>query len=107
MLLGFSFKEDCPDTRNTRVIDVYRHLSSYGIAVSIYDPYVDSKVAMEQYGVEIDSKLQAAEFDAVMLCVAHELFQSDQSSFFDLLSPKGFIFDLKGVFKRGERVVRL
>ena len=107
LLLGFSFKEDCPDTRNTRVIDVYRHLSSYGIEVSIYDPYVDAKAAKDRYGVEIDSKLQAMEFDAVMLCVAHALFRSDQKSFLDLLSPKGFIFDLKGIFNRCERVVRL
>ena len=107
LLLGFSFKEDCPDTRNTRVIDVYRHLSSYGIEVSIYDPCVDSEDVKDRYGVKIDSELQATEFDAVMLCVAHELFRSDQKSFFDLLSPKGFIFDLKGIFKRCERVVRL
>jgi UDP-N-acetyl-D-galactosamine dehydrogenase len=107
LLLGFSFKEDCPDTRNTRVIDVYRHLTSYGIAVSIYDPNVDSKATMDRYGVKIDSKLPAGEFDAVMLCVAHDVFRPDQNSFFDLLSPKGFVFDLKGVFKRSERVVRL
>ena len=68
LLLGFSFKEDCPDTRNTRVIDVYRHLSSYGIEVSIYDLCVDSEDVKDRYGVKIDSELQATEFDAVMLC---------------------------------------
>ena len=107
LLLGFSFKENCPDTRNTRVIDVYRHLSSYGVDVSIYDPYVDHQAAKDRYGVQISSELQMFEFDAVMLCVAHDSFRSEQDSFFDLLAPKGFVFDLKGVFKRSERVVRL
>jgi len=107
LLLGFSFKENCPDTRNTRVIDVYRHLSSFEIEVSIYDPYVDTKVAKKHYDVDIDAELTVSKFDSIMLCVAHDQFRSQQDLFLNMLDPNGFVFDLKGIFKKSERVVRL
>jgi UDP-N-acetyl-D-glucosamine/UDP-N-acetyl-D-galactosamine dehydrogenase len=107
LLLGFSFKENCPDTRNTKVIDVYRHLSSFEIEVSIYDPYVDTEVAKKHYDVDIDAELTVSKFDSIMLCVAHDQFRSQQDLFLNMLDPNGFVFDLKGIFKKSERVVRL
>jgi len=106
LLLGFSFKENCPDVRNTRVIDVYRHLSSLGIDVKVYDPFVDPKDVMRQYGVEIHSKPLCSTFDVITLCVSHNQFLSDQDKFLKMLTPNGFLFDLKGFFEKSERLVR-
>ena len=107
LLLGFSFKENCPDTRNTRVIDVYQHLTSFGIEVSIYDPYVDAEVAKKHYGVSIDAELSVSKYDSIMLCVSHDQFRSEQDLLLNMLTPDGFVFDLKGLFERSDRVVRL
>ncbi|MEK9569607.1 MAG: nucleotide sugar dehydrogenase [Paracoccaceae bacterium] len=107
LLLGFTFKENCPDTRNTRVIDVFDYLSAYGAHVVIYDPYVDTEVVEKNYGIEVRNKLPSAKFDAIMMCVPHDEFKEQQSLIIDCLKPNGFIFDLKGAFGKAEHVVRL
>lgn len=75
LVLGFTFKENCPDVRNTRVVDVVRELRSYGAAVDIYDPWADAAAVHEEYGIDL---LQAAprpgSYDAMVLAVAHRQF---------------------------------
>ena len=107
LLLGFSFKENCPDVRNTRVIDVFRHLEAYGIDAAIYDPYVDLVEVKDQFNLEVHSRRPKSNFDAIMLCVSHSQFRHEQLDLLSQLSPNGFIFDLKGEFSKSECVVRI
>ena len=107
LLLGFSFKENCPDVRNTRVVDVYRHLETYGIDVAIYDPYVNLAEVKDQFDMEVHPSRPKSNFDAIMLCVSHNQFRGEQLLLLSQLSPTGFIFDLKGEFPKSECVVRI
>lgn len=95
LVLGFAFKENCADIRNTKVADVCRALSAYGCNVSVYDPVVDADAVYESYGIRLLGSVPAGEFDAVVLCVAHSAFAGlDVRS---LLSGDGVVYDVKGV----------
>jgi len=97
LLLGFTFKEDCPDVRNTRVIDIYKELVNFDIKVNLYDPWVDPKEVMHEYGIDVVNDLPVGTFAAVILAVAHKEFLSlDVRSF----APNGIIYDVKGVLPK-------
>ena len=74
LVLGLTFKENCPDLRNTKVIDVINELKSYGVNVDVYDPWVDANEAQEAYGVSIVEKPEENKYDAIVLAVAHKEF---------------------------------
>ncbi len=93
LILGFSFKENCPDIRNTRVYDIYRSLKEYNINVSVYDPWVDASAVQHEYGIEINTSLPMRRYDAVILAVAHDEFRTiDYSS---ITTPNHVIYDVK------------
>lgn len=97
LLLGFTFKEDCPDVRNTRVIDIYNELVNFNIKVVLYDPWVDPKEVKHEYGIEVVNDLPIGPFAAVILAVAHKDFLSlDVRSF----APNGIIYDVKGILPK-------
>ncbi len=97
LLLGFTFKEDCPDVRNTRVIDIYNELVNFDIEVDLYDPWVDPKEVKHEYGINVANDLPIGPFAAVILAVAHEEFLSlDVRSF----APNGIIYDVKGILPK-------
>ncbi len=97
LLLGFTFKEDCPDVRNTRVIDIYNELVNYDIHVDIYDPWVDPNEVKKEYGINIISNLPLGTFAAVILAVAHKKFLNlDIRSF----APNGIVYDVKGILPK-------
>ncbi|WP_425390043.1 nucleotide sugar dehydrogenase [Ekhidna sp.] len=73
LILGFTFKENCPDTRNTRVIDIYQELMSFGVEVSVYDPQADSEQVIKEYGIRL-SETPTGKFDALILAVSHKEF---------------------------------
>lgn len=101
LVLGLTFKENCPDLRNTRVIDVISELNSYGCVVEVYDPWADKDVAEDEYGLSLLDMPSTAEYDAVLIAVAHDDFREmgiDQARSF--LRPDGLIYDLKGLFSR-------
>lgn len=98
LILGFTFKEDCPDVRNTRVIDIYHELRNFDIQVDIYDPLANNNDVAEEYNVNIISKLHHSEYSAVILAVAHKKFQSINIS--ELVTERGVIFDVKGVLPK-------
>ena len=75
LILGFTFKENCPDVRNTKVIDILRTFQEYDTNISIYDPWVDPAIAQREYGIEITNNLPDRKFDAIVLAVAHEQFK--------------------------------
>ncbi|MGI9328873.1 MAG: nucleotide sugar dehydrogenase [Pseudomonadales bacterium] len=98
LILGFAFKENCPDLRNTRVIDVFEELTSYGMAVDICDPWVSPDEAKHEYGVEVNKQPKHDQYDAIVLCVAHDEFiELSQTGFSHLAADNHVIFDVKGV----------
>lgn len=97
IILGFTFKENCPDTRNTRVIDIYHEFQAYGMKVSVYDPQADPEQVKEEYGIQLESELEKY-YDAVILAVAHDEFQ--QWDWKKIRSNASIIYDVKGVLSR-------
>jgi UDP-N-acetyl-D-glucosamine/UDP-N-acetyl-D-galactosamine dehydrogenase len=97
LLLGFTFKEDCPDVRNTRVIDIYNELVNFDIQVDVYDPWVDPNEVQREYGIEIINDLPQGHYAAVILAVAHKEFLAlDVRSF----APNGVVYDVKGILPK-------
>lgn len=96
LILGFTFKENCPDVRNTKVIDIYRALKEYNINVTIYDPWADAATAKREYDVEIVNELPMERFDAIILAVAHNDFRL--LSVDQLQKELSVIYDVKGFF---------
>ena len=82
-ILGFTFKENCPDTRNTKIIDIYRELQEYGITPVVADPAADAAEALRLYGIEFVDVADVKNMDAVILAVAHEQFKSLSVADFD------------------------
>lgn len=95
LVLGITFKENCPDVRNTKAVDVINNLKSYGTNVTIFDSWASQKEVMHEYGMDITNTLPNQKFDAVVLTVAHKSFLDlDLGS---MLNTNGVIYDVKGV----------
>lgn len=103
-ILGFTFKENCPDTRNTKVIDIVHELLEYGISPVIVDPEADAEEANRLYGIDIVDINSLKDMDAVILAVAHTKFNNFTVSEMDKLYGKGkkVLLDIKGILNRGE-----
>lgn len=101
-ILGFTFKENCPDTRNTKVIDIVKELREYSIEPVIADPEADAEEAKKLYGVRFTERRDIKEMDAVILAVAHEEFKKlGQKEMDGLFGPgKKVLLDIKGIFCR-------
>lgn len=96
LLLGITFKEDCPDIRNTRAVDIYSSLKSYGMDVDVYDPHCDSDEVMEEFGFEVLSA-PTKKYACIVFAVPHsELKKMTQASIDELLVENGVVFDVKG-----------
>lgn len=93
LMLGFSFKENCPDFRNTKAIDVYKALRGFNLDVSVYDPWVRKQDVKEAYGIELIDKLEH-NYDAIIHVVAHREFLD--LDFNELKSPSAVVYDVKG-----------
>ena len=102
LVMGFTFKENCPDTRNTKVADLVRELSGF-VEVVIYDPIADKEAALHEYGVKIDDKLPSGKFQAIVLAVRHhEIMELGRARLAQSLAPGGLIYDVTGVLPPGE-----
>lgn len=98
LLLGFTFKENCPDVRNTKVYDIVKALNEYQLNLCIYDPWADPAIAKHEYGVEVVNELPAEKFDAAILAVSHEKFAGlDVAA---LLKENHVVFDVKSFLPR-------
>ena len=75
MILGLAFKENCPDVRNSKVVDITSELDSYGAKVDVYDPWVDPKEVMDEYGINLVADPEKSSYDAVVIAVAHDCFR--------------------------------
>ncbi len=102
-ILGFTFKENCPDTRNTRVIDIINELREYGISPIVADPQADSEEAKAIYGIEFADISDVRDMDAVILAVAHDDFKNLSISDIDsMIRGKKVLLDIKGILDRKE-----
>ncbi|MEB2777511.1 nucleotide sugar dehydrogenase [Algoriphagus sp. D3-2-R+10] len=106
MILGFTFKEDCPDVRNTRVIDIYKELRSFDMEVDVYDPWANPEEVKHEYGIDIISIGQSpnlSDYSAIILAVAHKEFKSLPIA----KSQNQVVFDVKGVLEKNQIDARL
>ena len=105
-ILGFTFKENCPDTRNTKVIDIYRELGEYGIEPIVVDPEADADEAKRLYGITFQTMDAVKDVDAVIIAVAHKQFLSlsknEISSFYNPKHKQKVLMDIKGLLDRKE-----
>ena len=95
LVLGFTFKENCPDVRNTKVIDIIKTLEEYNADVTIYDPWANPAIAKHEYGVELQNELPDEVFDAVILAVAHNEFKSLDLK--QITNGVSVLYDVKGI----------
>ncbi|MDQ2076196.1 Vi polysaccharide biosynthesis UDP-N-acetylglucosamine C-6 dehydrogenase TviB [Marinimicrobium sp. ABcell2] len=101
LVMGLAFKENCPDLRNTRVVDIVRELETYHAFVQIYDPWVDPEEAMQEYGMETVSAPCPGTYDAIILCVGHNQFREMGAEAIRALGkPEHVLFDVKHVLPK-------
>lgn len=108
LIMGLTFKENCPDIRNTRVVDIVAELKTYGIDVDVYDPWVNGDETFEEYGIRPIAKPAAGQYDAVILAVAHEQFKKMPIAEIRALGKsQAIIYDLKYLFPADQTDARL
>ncbi len=108
LILGMTFKENCPDLRNTRVVDVIRELEDYGAIVDVHDAYADPEQAKEEYGIELIEALSHDQYDAVLLAVPHETYRDMGASTVRKFGhARSIFFDLKSCFPTSDSQLRL
>ena len=95
LMMGITFKENCPDVRNTKIVDVVRHLKEFGIEVTIFDPSAESAEVKHEYGVETVNALPSGPFDVAVVGVAHEEFLD--VDYDRLLKENSVLYDIKGI----------
>jgi UDP-N-acetyl-D-glucosamine/UDP-N-acetyl-D-galactosamine dehydrogenase len=104
LVLGITFKENCPDIRNSRAIDVIRELQSFGVDVEVYDPHADNEEVKHEYGLSLTSKLDK-KYSAIVLAVSHQAFKS--LNWGDIKNEKTIVYDVKGFLNRSDVTSRL
>jgi UDP-N-acetyl-D-galactosamine dehydrogenase len=101
LILGITFKENCPDIRNTKVVDIYNTLLEYTPNITVFDPWANKDHVKEEYGIEITTQLSSLTpqlYDAVILAVSHQQFlEMDVKT---LVKDGGVIYDVKGILPR-------
>ena len=108
LIMGFTFKENCPDVRNTRIIEIYHLLRHYTKNIEVLDPWADKETVMRHYGLDIisdQSDLKSETYDAVLYCVRHSVF--DTIAIESLCRPGGIVLDVKGSLDRKVSTHRL
>ena len=98
LILGITFKENCPDIRNTKVVDIYHTLQEYTENLTIYDPWANAGNVQKEYGLSITNKMPKGEYDAIILAVAHNEFLSMDIK--SKVHENGIIYDVKGILPR-------
>lgn len=108
LVLGLTFKEDCPDIRNTKVIDIIKELQEYGANPDVFDPWVESSVAQEEYGISLIRSPSLNTYDGIILAVAHKEFEDRKNFNVRTFAKKaGVVYDLKGFLPRTVSDLRL
>ena len=97
LILGITFKENCPDVRNTKAVDLIKTLKDYGANITIYDPWADEDEVMHEYGLESSKTIQNRKFDAIVLTVSHNKFK--ELDFLSLKNKNAIVYDVKNFLK--------
>jgi len=101
LILGFSFKENCPDLRNTRVIDIAQRLEEYQISIQVHDPWVDAEEAEAEYGIKLNPNPAKGQFDAIIVAVSHKQFRDlGEGEIRKFGKPNHVLFDVKYIFSK-------
>lgn len=98
LILGFTFKENCPDVRNTKVIDIYKALQEYNVNITVYDPWANPAIAKHEYGIDVVNELPDTKFDAAIAAVSHKEFVN--IDIVSILKPNHVLYDVKGTCDR-------
>jgi len=98
LILGFTFKENCPDVRNTKVVDIYRSLQKYHAHLTVFDPWADPAIARRQYGIEITNEPPEGTFDTAIVAVAHNEFKT--LDVVSMLNEPHIVYDVKGFMEK-------
>jgi UDP-N-acetyl-D-galactosamine dehydrogenase len=99
LILGFTFKENCPDVRNTKVLDIIKELNTYQVEITIVDPLANAYEVIEEYNIVMQSNIPENEkFDSIILAVAHSNFINIKIH--DYLKPNSVLFDVKGILEK-------
>ncbi|MEQ3695712.1 MAG: nucleotide sugar dehydrogenase [Pseudomonadales bacterium] len=108
LVLGFTFKGDCPDVRNTKIIDVVKELKDFNIEVDVYDSWASSREVYKQYGIRLISTLEVDKYDGVVIAVDHSEFKDLGLEFIrSLAKASNVVYDVKNIFGPGEADLRL
>ncbi len=100
LILGITFKENCPDIRNTKIVDIYHTLAEYTPNITVFDPWANAEQVEREYGIAVENTLPAGKFDAIILAVAHKAFaELDLSA---LRKPASVLFDVKAFLPRDQ-----
>lgn len=105
LVLGFAFKENCTDFRNTKVTDIVKNLQEFGANVTVFDSWINTEAAEKEYNVKVENVLPNKKFEAIILAVPHQNFL--ELNFKNLLLENGIIYDVKGILPKSENVFRL
>lgn len=98
LILGFTFKENCPDVRNTKVVDIYNALKEYNLNITVYDPWASPEIVRREYNIDIINALPQFKYDAIVLAVAHQEFEKVN---IDMWKAKdSVVFDVKGLLDK-------
>ena len=108
LVMGLTFKENCPDLRNTRVIDIVNELKEYSVQVDVFDPWVDAEAVLQEYGITPVSSPEQQAYDGIILAVAHQQFRAMGATAIRALGKaEHVIFDLKYLLDHEESDLRL
>jgi UDP-N-acetyl-D-galactosamine dehydrogenase len=106
--MGLTFKENCPDLRNTRVVDIVRELADYNVATDVYDPWVSVEEVQHEYGLTPIAEPQSGSYDAIVLAVAHEQFRAMGAGKIRALGKDAHVlYDLKYILSPEDADLRL
>jgi UDP-N-acetyl-D-galactosamine dehydrogenase len=107
-VLGLTFKEDCPDLRNTRVVDVITELQEFGVLVDVHDPIADPDEARREYSLDLIAEPQTGTYEGIVLAVAHEAYRNAGANTIRAYGRNESVFyDVKSVFAKDESDLRL
>lgn len=108
LIMGLSFKENCPDIRNTKIIDIVSELKDYNVNVDVYDPWVSEDEASQEYGIKIYTTKPSKKYDGIIFAVAHEQFKKmHKNEIRELQATKSVIYDLKYILNKSDTTIRL
>ena len=108
LIMGLTFKENCPDLRNTKVMDIIYDLEGYGSQVEVYDPWVDSNIAKNEYKIKMVDEPKSNKYDAIVIAVAHNKFKELGAKKISSFATKiNVIYDLKYLFEKEYSSLRL